>query len=97
MNQTNRVVPLRSPHRHRKKGDEDMQQNNNDRPVFTTQIGNTTIKIRSILPFMSPKERSEWFEENADLPEVKQMNRILAESLWALEEQESEKEDSHGA
>jgi hypothetical protein len=95
MNEITRVVPLRSPHRHVVKGDEAVERSD-DRPVFVTQIGNTTLKIRSILPFMEPEERSQWFQDNADLPQVKHFKRVWAETLYAIEEQETKKE-SHGA
>lgn len=97
MSRIDRVVHLNPPHRHKSKGDEDMQQPFDERPVFVQKIGNTTIKIRSILPFMTSEERAQWFKDNADLPEVKQLHMAMARALWALEEQEARKKDSQGA
>lgn len=72
-----------------------MEGKRDERPVFTYQRGNTTIKIHSKLPFMTPEERSQWFEDNADLPEVKHLHKVLAESIWALEEQERRKQNEN--
>ncbi|ELK39074.1 hypothetical protein RI662_10510 [Brevibacillus agri] len=59
------------------------------RPVFTTQIGNTTIKIRSALPFMTPEEQKKWWEENDSLPEVRMFKRAWIESLISVAKAEA--------
>lgn len=67
---------------------------NDERPVFVTKIGNTTLKIHSKLPFMTPEERRQWFEDNKELPEVKMFYRAWARALWAIEEQEAKKKEN---
>lgn len=59
------------------------------RPVFTTQIGNTTIKIRSALPFMSNQEQQKWWEDNDSLPEVQLFKRAWIQSILDLEVNEN--------
>lgn len=70
-------VVQRSPtHRHGAKGDEHMEQN--ERPCYTTQIGNTIIKIRSALPFMTDEQQAQWFRDNDSLPEVQMLKKAWA-------------------
>ncbi|RAP29115.1 hypothetical protein C2W64_04062 [Brevibacillus laterosporus] len=59
-----------------------------DRPLFVKQHGLTTIKIRSTLPFMTPDERDKWYDDNADLPEVKNYRRALAQANIYLHERD---------
>jgi len=58
----------------------------NKRPVFTTTIGNTIIKIRSALPFMTDEQQRQWFEENDSLPEVQAMKRVWIDMILDIEE-----------
>lgn len=69
---------------------------NKNRPLFVTQVGNTTLKIRSSLPFMKPEDRGHWFEQHADLPEVKELQRVWIQMLYSIEEQER-KSQTQGA
>jgi len=62
------------------------------RPVFTTQIGNTTIKIRSALPFMTPDEQKQWWKDNDSLPEVKMFKKAWIDSLISVAKAEAASE-----
>ncbi|AMA74033.1 MULTISPECIES: hypothetical protein [Aneurinibacillus] len=61
-----------------------------DRPCFETQIGNTTIKIRSALPFMTAEEQAQWFQDNDSLPEVRMMKRAWIRALHHIEKEKSD-------
>lgn len=79
-----RVVPLPQRHTHKSGGDADMEK-----PIFVFTEGNTTIKIRSALPFMTPDEQRRWWEENKDHPTVRTFKRTWAESEIAIAEREA--------
>lgn len=78
----NRVVPLPTQHTHRTRGDVGMEKDHDPhkRPTFVKQIGNTTIKVRSILPFLPPEEQTRLWIENESLPEVRMVKRALLEA-----------------
>jgi hypothetical protein len=78
-----RVVPLHRPHTHKTRGDVGVEPDRDPlkRPTYVFQNGNTTIKIRSALPFMAPEEQRKWWQENENLPEVKIFKREWIESL----------------
>jgi len=61
----------------------------NKRPVFTTKIENTTIRIRSALPFMTDEQQRQWFEENDSLPEVQAMKRVWIELILDIEKKKA--------
>lgn len=89
-----RVVPLPQRHTHRTRGNADMEQDRDPlkRPTYVTQIGNTTIKIRSALPFMTPEEQERWWKENDNLPEVRMFKRAWIESLIHVAKAEAARE-----
>ncbi|WP_212932852.1 helix-turn-helix domain-containing protein [Brevibacillus halotolerans] len=62
-----------------------------DRPLYVKKLGLTTVKIRSALPFMTPDERDKWYDDNSDLPEVKNYRRALAEANIYIHEREQQK------
>lgn len=84
------VVQLPHVHTHRAKGDEQME----NRPCYIMQEGNTTIKIRSALPFMSPAEQAQWFQDNDSLIEVQMMKSAWANALWVIERQKQKSEST---
>ncbi|WCK55390.1 hypothetical protein PP175_05410 [Aneurinibacillus sp. Ricciae_BoGa-3] len=53
-----------------------------NRPCFETKIGNTSIKIRSALPFMSEEEQARWYRDNDSLPEVQMFKQAWARATW---------------
>ncbi|MBY0052940.1 hypothetical protein H7K32_14915 [Brevibacillus agri] len=59
------------------------------RPTYEYQDGNTTIKIRSALPFMSLEDQKRWFEENNSLPEVRLFKRQWIECLISVAKAEA--------
>ncbi|UFJ41320.1 hypothetical protein LOK74_01935 [Brevibacillus humidisoli] len=63
-----------------------------ERPVFVTQVGNTTIKIRSALPFMTPEEQKRWWDENNHLPEVRMFKRAWIQSLLQVAKGEASRD-----
>ena len=83
VNQILQVVQLIQPHTHKLRGNVGMEQDRDPlkRPSYETQIGNTTIKIRSALPFMTTDEQKKWWEDNDSLPEVRMFKRAWIESL----------------
>jgi|GEM_PF-7039998 len=54
------------------------------RPTYVMQVGNTTIKIRSALPFMPPEDQERWWNENDSLPEVRTFKRAWINSMIAV-------------
>jgi len=61
----------------------------NERPVFITKIGNTTIKIRSALPFMTDEQQKQWFLDNESLPELQAMKRVWIDMILDIEKKKA--------
>ncbi|QRG68561.1 hypothetical protein [Brevibacillus choshinensis] len=91
----NKVVPLHQPHTHRTRGDVGMEHDRDPlkRPTFETQVGNTTIKIRSALPFMTPDEQERWWIENDSLPEVQRFKKARIAALINVAKAEASREN----
>jgi hypothetical protein len=84
------VVTIPRPHIHRERGSEQMKIED-ERPLYTTKVGNTTLRIRSNLPFMTKNERAEWFRQNESLPEVKMIKNAWIAMLHQLQREEAAK------
>ncbi|WP_103110549.1 hypothetical protein [Brevibacillus reuszeri] len=61
------------------------------RPTYEMQVGNTTIKIRSALPFMTPDEQERWWIENDSLPEVQRFKKARIAGLIHVAKLEAER------
>ena len=91
-----RVVPLPQRHTHRTRGNADMEKDRDPLklPTYVTQIGNTTIKIRSALPFMTPEEQERWWIENDSLPEVQMFKKARIAALLHVAKAEAARENN---
>lgn len=87
-----KVVQHPREHKHLQRGNAAMVQDRDhlQRPTFAMQIGNTMIKIRSALPFMSPEDQQKWWEENDSSPEVRMFKRAWIDSLIQVAEAEQQ-------
>lgn len=63
------------------------------RPTFETKVGNTIIKIRSALPFMTPDEQEQWWIENDSLPEVQLFKKARIAALIHIAQVEAAREN----
>lgn len=61
------------------------------RPTYEMRVGNTTIKIRSKLPFMTPDEQERWWIENDSLPEVQRFKKAWIAGLIHVAKLEAER------